>query len=93
MKFPENYQVGFSEPDGTLEEYLDWGWEIGFVYNDTKYRIDYGYYGGRDIIDCVTNKTVHHVESEAARDFLDSAFLGKKVEDILLHEAYITELH
>lgn len=92
-KLPDNYKKGFDEPDGTLEEYLDDGWEIGFIYQGKEYRIDFSYYGGRDIIDKETRQPVHHVDSEEARDFLDSEFCGVKVEDILIKEAYITELH
>lgn len=91
-QLPDGYQKGFNEPDGTLEDFVEWGFQMTFLYGEREYRTDASPDGNWAVYDVETNEIVAEAPSDGTKDFLETEFLGKPLGQVLKKEAYILTL-
>ena len=81
-----DYPPGFRSPIGTLEEVIDYGFEITFVYAGEPYFID-GWTVANSAGDILLE-----AEEEKAEELLNMPFLGKTLKEVI-DESMVTNIH
>lgn len=86
-----DYSLGFgayeANGDGTLQEHLEWGFEIWFEYKGILYHIDWDEFPNgvdrRTVYDYTNEVNVVIAEDDDVQHFLDMPFLGETVQKII----------
>ena len=85
---------GFHNSDGTLDEFLDWGFEIGFTHNDIKFNIDHDDDDRTILIRLAQGGEPKRIVFTArnTKEFLEGTFEGMTIREMIA-DSFVTNLH